>query len=72
MPIKCRCEVLNVMSGDAAREYATEHLDEVRADAQGTRYFRCPESGVTWAEERAPGAYTGDARRLRRVDRRRV
>lgn len=70
--MQCRCEVLNVMSGSAARDYAVAHLDEVRADHNGTTYFRCPDTGLTWAEERAPATYGSDARRLRRVDRGRV
>lgn len=57
------------MSGDAADEYAHDHLDEVRSDGQGRVYYRCPETGVGWAQEHAPGAYTGDVRRLRREDR---
>lgn len=68
----CRCEVINVMSGDAARDYAAQHLDEVRSDQQGTTYYRCPATGLTWAEERAPATYGSNARRLRRVDRGRV
>lgn len=65
----CRCQVLNTLSGDAASDYARTHLDEVRSDGQGRTYYRCPDTGVGWAEERAPGAYTGEARRLRREDR---
>ncbi len=67
--MKCRCEVLNVMSGDGVDEYAREHLDAVRSDGQGRTYYRCPDTGVGWAEERAPGAFVGGARRLRREDR---
>lgn len=66
--VTCRCEVLNTMSGDAARDYTTRHLDEVRSD-QGVTYYRCPATGVSWVEERAPGSYTGEARRLRRLER---
>ncbi|MDX1659648.1 MAG: hypothetical protein R3343_12575 [Nitriliruptorales bacterium] len=70
--VTCRCEVLNTMSGDAARDYANGHLDEVRADRQGVTYYRCPETGVGLVEERAPSAHLSDTRRLRRVERGRV
>ena len=65
----CRCEVLNVMTGDAARDYARQHLDEVRSDGHGTTYYRCPDTGISWAEEGAPASYAGKVRRLRRADR---
>ena len=67
--VECRCEVLNNLMGDGARDYANGHLDEVRDDGQGRRYLRCPESGLGWVDERAPAAYGPDQRRLRRTDR---
>lgn len=67
--IQCRCEVLNVMSGAAADDYARRHLDSTRSDGQGRTYYRCPESGVGWVEERTRGPYGGDQRQLRRTDR---
>lgn len=69
MTSACRCDVLNVLSGDGADDYAVGHLDEVRSDGMGRTYYRCPETGVTWASERPQGPYAGEARRLRRVDR---
>lgn len=68
----CRCEVLNVMSGDAALDYVRQHLDQVRSDGQGTTYYRCPDTGIAWAEEPAPDTYAGESRRLRRTDRSRI
>lgn len=65
----CRCTVLNTMTGDAARDYIRTHLDQVRSDGHGTNYYRCPETGIGWAEEQAPSASPSDARRLRRSDR---
>lgn len=65
----CRCDVLNNLSGDGASEYASLHLDEVRSDGQGRTYYRCPDTGIGWAEERAPGSFAGEAVRLRREDR---
>ncbi len=67
--VNCRCEVLNVMTGDAARDYARTHLDVVRSDGHGTTYYRCPQTGMTWAEEQAPAPYAGTVRRLRRAER---
>jgi hypothetical protein len=69
MMVECRCEVLNNMSGDVARDYVRHHLDQTRSDGQGRTYLRCPVSGVGWVEERAPSAYGDDTRRLRRLDR---
>ncbi|MBW3657221.1 MAG: hypothetical protein KY457_01185 [Actinobacteria bacterium] len=69
---RCRCDVLNVMSGDAASDYAVQHLDRVREDGQGQTYYRCPETGTAWVEERAPDTYAGESRRLRRTDRSRI
>lgn len=67
--VKCRCEVLNTLTGDAATDYARQHLDQTRADGQGRRYFRCPDTGIGWAEEGAPSGYGDEQRRLRRTDR---
>lgn len=70
--ITCRCEVLNTMSGDAARDYANGHLDEVRSSQQGVTYYRCPQTSVEWIEEPASGAHAGSALRLRRLERGRL
>jgi hypothetical protein len=65
----CRCEVLNVMSGDVARDYARVHLREVRKDGMGRRVHLCDDAGVEWVEEREPGGYADDATVLRRLTR---
>lgn len=65
----CRCDVLNQMTGDVARDYARRHLDQVRTDGVGQTTYRCPDTGTTWVEERAPASHGEDARRLRRSDR---
>lgn len=67
--VTCRCEVLNVMTGDAAKDYARQHLDETRSDGQGRTYFRCSESGVGWVSEHPRGPFSGEALQLRRTDR---
>lgn len=64
----CRCKVLNVLSGPAARDHAV-HLDQTRTDGQGRTYYRCPDTGVGWVEETARGAYGPDQKQLRRTDR---
>lgn len=66
--IPCRCAVLNTLAGTAATDYARQHLDLVREDAQGTRVLSCPETGTSFVLEHAGGPYGGDdQRRLRRI-----
>lgn len=67
--MECRCRVLNVLTGSAATDYANGHLDATRSDGQGLNYFRCPETGVGWVEERRRSPFGGDQMRLRRTDR---
>lgn len=68
--LECRCQVLNNMTGDAAVDYVRQHLDETRSDGQGRTYYRCPDTGIGWTEERAPNTQYGEAQcRLRRTDR---
>lgn len=62
----CRCAVLNVMSGEVAREYLRVHLQHDRTDGMGRNVHRCEESGVDWVEERKPGGYGEDVTVLRR------
>jgi hypothetical protein len=64
---RCRCAVLNVMSGEVARDYARYHLAVERTDAMGRSVHRCAESGVTWIEERRPALYGDEAIVLRRA-----
>jgi hypothetical protein len=66
--VSCRCEVLNVMSGEVARDYARKHLHEDRTDGMGRPVLRCPTSEVEWVEDRSPGGH-GDAVVLRRLQR---
>lgn len=63
----CRCAVLNVMSGDLAREYVRLHLDPAGTDGMGRAIHRCPEAGQSWVEEREPGGYGDDVVVLRRA-----
>ncbi len=64
---RCRCAVLNVMSGEVAREYLRYHLEVERTDGMGRRVHRCAESGVSWIEERRPSGYGDDVPVLRRA-----
>lgn len=66
--MKCRCKVLNTLSGDAARDYANAHLEVLRSSPQRTTTYECPETGVLWIEENASTAYAEGVRRLRRAD----
>jgi hypothetical protein len=65
----CRCEVLNVMSGEVARDYLVNHLQPERPDGMGRAVHRCPTTEVSWVEERKPGGYGDDVTVLRRLDR---
>jgi hypothetical protein len=51
--VTCRCEVLNVMSGAVATDYARTHLDTVRSTGNGRVVYRCPETDIGWTQERA-------------------
>lgn len=64
--VACRCAVLNVMSGEVARDYVRQHLDRDRTDGMGRTLYRCPQEGVGWVEEREPGGYGQDVVVLRR------
>ncbi len=66
--VTCRCQVLNVMTGEAAVEYAQEHLELTRSDDQGRTYHRCPTTQVGWVQEPPPGPVSGEAIQLRRTD----
>lgn len=64
---RCRCAVLNVMSGEVASEYLRYHLEVERTDGMGRRVHRCAESGVSWIEERRPSGYGDEVIVLRRA-----
>jgi len=63
----CRCEVLNVLSGPLAQDYARGHLEGTRVDGLGRQVHRCPHTGIEWSEDRNPDGYADDAMVLRRV-----
>jgi hypothetical protein len=65
----CRCELLNVMSGAVARDYARTHLERVRVDAMGREVYRCPDSGVEWTEDGDQTGYGANVTVLRRLTR---
>lgn len=67
--VTCRCRQLNVITGDAARDYAEEHLEVTRSDGHGHDYYRCEQSGVGWVQERPRGPFSGEPLQLRRTDR---
>jgi hypothetical protein len=51
--VTCRCEVLNVMSGAVATDYVRTHLDPVRSTGNGRVVYQCPETRISWTQERA-------------------
>jgi hypothetical protein len=67
--VECRCEVLNVMSGDLARQYTRTHLEVSRVDGLGRTIHRCEATGLEWLEERSASGYGDDVVVLRRVQR---
>jgi hypothetical protein len=69
--VPCRCEVLNVMSGQVARDYANVHLEQARTDGIGRRVLRCPITGIEWIEDERSSttAYADEAVVLRRSSR---
>jgi len=67
--VACRCEVLNVMSGEVARDYLVGHLSHTRTDGMGRRVHRCDETGIEWTEERSASGYADEVTVLRRGSR---
>lgn len=67
--VDCRCEMLNVMSGDVARDYAGVHLQPARVDGMGRNVLRCPTTDLEWVEETdsEAGSYAANAVVLRRL-----
>lgn len=67
--IACRCRWLNTLTGTAALDYVTQHLDPVREDARGRTFLTCAESDARFVLEPADGVYGGDGQvKLRRAD----
>jgi hypothetical protein len=64
--VRCRCEVLNNLSGAVAADYARKHLDPARPDGLGRTLHRCADTGVVWTEERSATGYADEALVLRR------
>lgn len=65
--VTCRCEVLNGLSGDVARDYVRTHLEPMRIDGMGRQVHGCPDSEVEWTEEREQGGYGENVLVLRRT-----
>jgi hypothetical protein len=63
----CRCEVLNVLSGDVARDYLRTHLQHLRVDGMGRNVHSCPDSDILWTEETEQTGYAENALVLRRT-----
>lgn len=67
--VRCRCSVLNNLSGAVANEYARTHLDTARTDGMGRRIHRCPDTTLEWTEDRRAQGYGKDIVVLRRLTR---
>jgi hypothetical protein len=67
--IQCRCNVLNVMSGEVARAYLRTHLVRERTDGMNRRIHRCEVSAIEWIEDGREGGYGEDVLVLRRMQR---
>lgn len=67
--VRCRCAVLNNLSGEIADEYTRKHLDRSHTDGMGRNVHRCPDTEVVWTEERRREGYGDDGVVLRRRDR---
>ena len=68
MSTPCRCEILNTLTGDAARDYSNVHLEpETATRHQGEGRYRCPDTEVTWILDHDP---INGTPRLRRTDHR--
>ncbi|HEX9890353.1 MAG TPA: hypothetical protein VGA69_12790 [Nitriliruptorales bacterium] len=68
MTTPCRCEILNTLTGDIARDYSNAHLEpETATRHRDEGRYRCPDTGVTWVLEHDR---INDAPRLRRTDHR--
>ena len=68
--MRCACPTLVELNGDAADEYAREHLVRAELDpATWTVRFRCPDTGRLWARDFPRGErHTGGPSRLRQLD----
>jgi hypothetical protein len=64
--VRCRCAVLNNLSGAVAADYARRHLDRSRTDGLGRQVHTCPDTGLDWTEERSASGYGEDVVVLRR------
>jgi hypothetical protein len=65
--VTCRCNLLNGLSGDLARDYVSTHLQRSRVDGMGRPIHICPDLQVEWTEEREPCGYAEDVIVLRRA-----
>lgn len=56
----CECAALSGLTGDGAKQYASEHLvQEAVNEAEWTIEYRCPESGRLWVLDYPDAEYHG-------------
>jgi hypothetical protein len=61
----CRCQTLNVVSGDLAPTWCAA-TSSTGVDGMGRAVHVCPDTGTEWVEERDPTGYGDDVVVLRR------
>jgi hypothetical protein len=58
--VTCQCDLVMEMSGDAARQYAADHLEKIEVRADGWEVlYRCPVTGRLWLKDYPRGAEQG-------------
>jgi hypothetical protein len=67
--MRCACDSLVELSGDAADEYARVHLERVELDpVTWTVRYRCPDTGRVWTRDFLHGMqHAGGMPRLRQL-----
>jgi hypothetical protein len=67
--MRCACDSLVELSGDAADEYARVHLERVELDpVTWTVRYRCPDTGRVWRRDVLHGMqHAGGMPRLRQL-----
>jgi hypothetical protein len=66
--MRCACTSLVELTGDAASEYAREHLERLELDPlTWTVRYRCPATGRVWRRDLLPGTQHAGTHRLQQL-----
>jgi hypothetical protein len=70
MSMGCGCASLFRLDGNAAQQYASEHLEELSVDpVNWLVHYRCPATGRLWLRDAPQGhLHGGGPPRLRQLD----